>query len=251
MSTKVPIMTHMIAGYPKVGDDLKVIKTLIDNQVAALEIQIPFSDPSADGPTIQGACNEALKGGFKVSQGFELIQQTRALTDIPIYLMSYASVVLQKGVAAFVQQAKESGANGLIIPDLCPGEDEGLREEGLKQGIHIIPVLVPTMSPSRLQEVIDMKYPKIYAALRVGITGTHTLIDQKILHFLAQLKGGGSEIMAGFGIDSRSQVEELSSHADCLILGSAIIRKVEEARSSGNYEEIVGSFVRNIVFGQE
>jgi tryptophan synthase alpha chain len=251
MRNKAVVMSHMIAGFPNKGDDLKVIQSLVDAGVSALEIQFPFSDPSADGPTIQSACNRALEGGFKVKEGFALVKKAKELApDIPIFLMSYASIVVQKGIKAFVQEAKESGVTALIIPDLAPGSDEGLYGEAREQGLEVVPVVVPTMTEERIQEVSAWKSPYLYTAIRVGITGTHTAISNEIVAFLKRMRSGGSQVMAGFGIDNREQIKVLSPYADWLVVGSAIVRKTEEAKSSGDYQGTVGEYVRELVYGE-
>ena len=139
----VPLMTHMVAGYPNGTSDFDVARGLIDGGSGYLEVQFPFSDPSADGVPIQEACVRALDGGFTVDAGFELIERIRKITDLPIFIMSYGSVVFARGIDRFVSDGKRTGASGFIIPDLMPGYDEGLFASAAKLGVPAIPVLPP------------------------------------------------------------------------------------------------------------
>ncbi|MBN1685893.1 MAG: tryptophan synthase subunit alpha [Spirochaetales bacterium] len=233
-------MTHMIAGYPNAGTDFEVARGLIDGGAGFLEVQFPFSDPSADGLPIQAACMAALNAGFRVKNGFELIKRIKSISDIPVFVMSYASVVYAKGVRPFVREAGRCGVEGLIIPDLMPGYDEGLFQIGAAEGVHIVPVVPPALSEARLSEILAQNPAYLYAALRVGITGSRTEIDETVFSSLARLRGTGKQVFAGFGIETRAQVISLAVHADVLIVGSEIVRAIAEAVKDGKqvYESV-------------
>ena len=224
------IMSHMVAWYPDKKSSMEVAKALLDGGSEFIELQFPFSDPSADGIAIQEACNKALSAGFTTAAGFDLIREiVRYNADVPLYVMSYASVVFARGVDRFVEEAQAAGAKGLIIPDLMPGYDEGLYEEGRRQEMIIIPVIAPDISNSRLAQILALKPAFLYASLRIGITGKRTDITQEVLSFLRRLDSTGAKILAGFGIDSRSQVEDLQEHVYGLIVGSALVRTIASA----------------------
>jgi tryptophan synthase alpha chain len=196
-------------------------------------MQIPFSDPSADGPVIESACREALARGFKVDDAFPLLERIRKETGIPVFLMSYGNILYSRDIPAFVKQAAASGVEGLIIPDLVYGRDEGLYEEGKKQGLPVIPVITPTVPEKRLKELIDLKAPWIYTALRSGITGTYTEIEEKSLDLLKKLIPAESRIMAGFGISEPDQVKLLQPYCDAVVAGSVFVRAVSKAYKEG------------------
>lgn len=228
------ILTHFIAGYPDLETSYHIGLGLIDGGAAALEIQFPYSDPTADGPAIQGACQVAIDRGFKVKEGFALLARLRAARpDSPLYLMSYSGLVFRGGVEAFCTEAKKAGVTGLIIPDLAPGADEGLFATGRKQGLEVIPVVTPNISPKRLAEVTAEKPVWIYAALRSGITGQETVIDGDTVKFLETLKATGAKVMAGFGIVNHGQVAEVCRHAGMAIIGSEIVRTIDRALAEG------------------
>ncbi|MGL1894600.1 MAG: tryptophan synthase subunit alpha [Spirochaetaceae bacterium] len=224
------IVSHLIAGFPTLEDSFNVAKGLIDGGGFALEIQIPFSDPSADGPTIEAACCSSLEKGFKVEHGFDLIKRVKEYSPkTPIYIMSYASVIFTKGIEEFVKKAKEYGVKGLIIPDLTVGSDEGLYKIGYKHGVDIVPVLVTSVPKSRVEEILEVnKSEWVYIALRGGITGTYTNITQENLDFLTYVKSKNVKVMAGFGIQSSEQVSLLDKHVDASVVGSYFVKKTKE-----------------------
>lgn len=224
------IVSHLIAGYPTLDCSFEVAKGLIDGGGYALEVQIPFSDPSADGPTIEAACCESLNLGFKVEQGFELIKRIKEYSPkTPVYLMSYASIVFTNGVEEFVKKSKEYEIEGLIIPDLTIGSDEGLYAYGKKHGVNIVPVLVTSVPKDRVKEILSKNNSEwVYIALRGGITGTYTEITQDNITFLDYVKTYDVKIMAGFGIQSNKQIKILDKHVDACVVGSYFVKKTKE-----------------------
>ena len=245
------IMTHMVAGYPDFGTSWEVARALIDGGSAYLEVQFPFSDPSADGVPIQTACTLALKNGFRVEQGFDLIRRMNELTDIPIFIMSYAGIVFAKGVKNFVEKAKERGASGLIIPDLMPGYDENLFEIAGQRGMCVIPVIAPGITAIRLDEILAFESPYLYASLRVGITGSRTQLDDSVHEFIRRLKAKAPnrKILAGFGIQTHDQVKALEGHVHALVVGSALVRAVTHAVSGsiGVYDAVKNKLIELLI----
>lgn len=230
---KNSLMTHMVAGYPDYETSLETARALVAGGAALLEIQFPFSDPSADGPAIQAACTEALTAGFKVADGWKLVETVRReFPSVPVFVMSYASIVITKGVDAFAAQAKASGVAGLIIPDLAPGADEGLYEAGRKHGLAIVPVIVPSVPRDRLEAVLAPKPEWVYTAIRAGITGVHTTLTPELKSFLSDLNRR-TKVMAGFGIDSAQQVRDLGGSTHTIVVGSALVRVVSAAFQAG------------------
>jgi len=206
---------------------------LTDAGADFLEIQFPFSDPSADGRVIENACMEALESGFRVSDGFRLVARIKAAASVPVFVMSYGSIVFARGVRTFAKEAADSGAEGLIIPDLVPGHDEGLYQACEEEGLKVVPVVPPTLCEGRLAEILAQNPAYLYAAIRVGITGDRTTINDEVLSFLSTLKDTGRWVFAGFGIQSRAQVRRLAGYADTLIVGSEIVRTISSARENG------------------
>lgn len=226
---KAILMSHLVAGYPNDELALVVARALIAGGTSILEIQLPFSDPSADGPAIQEACTKVLARGYRTKDAFNLVKQIRnEFPKITIYIMSYASLVYTPGIYAFCQNASNAGANGLIVPDLPFDFDEGLSEACKAQGMVNIPVAAPSMSKERLQTLCNAHYPYLYAALRTGITGSNTTIDKKTLGFLDALRASKSKIYGGFGISCKEQVESLCGTVDGVVAGSVFVRIIAE-----------------------
>ncbi len=227
------IVSHFIAGYPTLEGSYETACGLAEGGAAYLEMQIPFSDPSADGPVIENACREALAGGFKVDQAFPLMERIIKDTGKPVFLMSYGNILFSRGMESFVRQAKEAGAAGLIIPDLVYGRDEGLYEMGKKIGIPVVPVVTPSVPEDRLKALLDLKEPWLYTALRSGITGQYTTIEDTSLELLEKIKPSSSKVMAGFGISEPEQVKLLEKHCDAVVAGSVFVRAATRAHNEG------------------
>lgn len=223
MMANVQVMAHMVAGYPTDELAKSVAKGLADGGVSYVEIQLPFSDPSADGPLIQHACATVLDRNYTVAQGFSFVTYVREnFPGIPVFLMSYANLAYRRGVGRFVRDAADAGVSGLIIPDLPFDHDEGLRESCGHAGIHAVPVAAPSMSPERKETLRGSGYPFVYAALRAGITGSETVIDRHNLDFLDSIRGD-SKVLGGFGIRHGSQVRALAPHVHAVVAGSVFV----------------------------
>jgi len=227
------IMAHLVAAYPDLEGSLAAALGLAEGGAAYLEVQFPFSDPTADGPLIQAACDAALKAGFRSADGFALVRRIREAVRAPIFLMSYANPVFVRGVRAFLEEARDAGAAGLIVPDLPVDCDEGLYEQGRALGLHVVPVASPNIRPPRL-ELLRARGPGyLYAALRRGVTGEATSLGEENLAFLRALAGPGTRVLAGFGVRDRAQVLALAPLAHAVVVGSAFVQAVAGAAAGG------------------
>ena len=230
---KIKLMSHLVAGYPNTETALNAARALIKGGADILEIQLPFSDPSADGPAIQTACTQVLSRKFKTRDGFDFISRIhKEFPDLTIYLMSYASLAYTPGIANFCKKAAEAGVKGMIIPDLPFDNDEGLSAECKKNGMINIPVAAPSMSKERLEKLSSAGFPYIYAALRTGLTGTDTRIDDKTIDFLKNVSKGGSKIYGGFGISNGKQANLLASSVEAIVAGSVFVRIITENKDN-------------------
>lgn len=216
----------MIPYYPDAKRSRRVAEALLAAGVAYLEIQFPFSDPTADGPTIQAACSKALDAGFSLDDGWKFVADLVEAGAPPLFVMSYASPVYATGVERFVLRAAKIGVRGLIVPDLPFDSDEGLYEAGERAGVAIVPVLAPDTNDSRLEKIAALEPRYIYASLRRGITGTRTEIGPDNIAFLERIRPFGAEVMAGFGIVEPTQVEALERHCEVAVVGSALVRAI-------------------------
>ena len=228
------IMAHMVASYPDRAGSVEVARAIFDGGCAYLELQFPFSDPTADGPDIQRACAEALAAGFTVDDGFRLLEEIARPARAPIFVMSYANLLFTRGIERFLRQVKDAGGSGVIVPDLPPDYDEGLFAAAVKEGLAAMPVLSPSMSAERLRRVAAIGAAHIYATLRIGTTGPVTTVDAASLSFLASIaatnRKNQAKIFGGFGVTRREQVVALEPHVHAVVVGSALVREVAGSR---------------------
>ena len=241
-------MRHLVAGYPTDQLALTAARSLIKGGADILEIQLPFSDPSADGPAIQEACTKVLERGYRTAEGLKFIETLhKEFPDVPIYLMSYGSLIYTPGIRNFCKKASEAGVKGMIIPDLPFDFDEGLTASCKEFGMENIPVAAPTMSKERLEKLANAGFKYIYAALRAGITGTNTTIDKSTLNFISNVSKGGSKVYGGFGISNGEQSEALASSVEAVVAGSVFVRLItENAGDQDKLAQAVESKAREI-----
>lgn len=226
---KIKLMSHLVAGYPTDELSFAAASAMVKGGADILEIQLAFSDPSADGPAIQKASTEVLSRNYRVRDGLAFIAKLHgAFPHTTIYLMSYGSLVYTPGVENFCKAASEAGVRGMIIPDLPFDCDEGLTLACKKYGMENIPVASPSMSAERLSKMAHAGFEHIYASLRVGITGTATVIDSDTLAFLKKVRAGGSKVYGGFGISTGEQSKALADSVDGVVAGSVFVRLIEK-----------------------
>jgi tryptophan synthase alpha chain len=238
-----PLMSHLVAYYPDRDSSLDVARALIDGGSTYLEVQFPFSDPTADGRLIQTACSRALEQGFKTDGGFELIARIRDHSDIPIFLMCYANTIFYHGIEVFLDRCLNHSVRGIIVPDLPLDYDENLFSLAAERGICAVPVVAPTVREERIRLIAAMRPVYLYAALRKGITGGDTVIGEHNIRFLRRIRSfpGGEDvrILAGFGISKADQISALSSHVHAVIVGSAFIGAITLGGFATPYDAVM------------
>jgi tryptophan synthase alpha chain len=217
-------MAHLVAGYPTAELARAAARGLAEGGVSYFEVQFPFSDPSADGKAIQTACAEVLSRGYKLEEGFAFVRELRlSYPAIPVFIMTYGNLAYKTGIAKFVAEAAESGASGLIIPDLPFDADEGLEAECAKRGLVSVPVAAPSMTAERIGLLNALRRPYVYAALRAGITGSATVIDEKTLAFIKSLSSSGTRVLGGFGIRTGETSRALAPAVYAVVAGSVFV----------------------------
>ncbi|MBO5607919.1 MAG: tryptophan synthase subunit alpha [Treponema sp.] len=237
---KIKLMSHLVAGYPTDELALTAARALVEGGADILEIQLPFSDPSADGPAIQEACTKVLSRRYRTQDGLDFIAELHSeFPQIPIYIMSYASLVYTPGIASFCKRAAQAGVKGMIIPDLPFDHDEGLTAACRENGMINIPVAAPSMADERLAKLANAGFPYIYAALRAGITGTETTIDKSTLDFLEKVSAGGSRVYGGFGISTGAQSKALAFSVEAIVAGSVFVRTI--TANQGSAEDLASA----------
>src|SRR3989338_3893628 len=230
-SGKKPLfMAHMIAGYPSMAESEKVAEALANGGADIIELQIPFSDPMADGPTIAVACGDALKAGATADDALSLLKKVAKLGK-PVAVMSYINPVFHMGITKFVKIISDTGASALIIPD-CPFDSEEGREliAACKENdVYLIPVVSPGVPRERLEQLAKESRGFVYCTTLQGITGATGKFAKELFDFVAQLKTIFKlPIAVGFGVKSRNDVETLAKHADIVIAGSVFVDVIKK-----------------------
>jgi len=235
------LMAHLVAGDPDPDGSLDLALVLARNGADLLEIQIPFSDPLADGPAVMAANRRALERGARPEDAFRLMERIREKILIPMTVMSYGNIPFRMGFERFASRCGESGAGAAIIPDL-PWDERlpGLRKAFGRRGIHLVRPVSPGMSPVRLEAAVGEASGFLYATLRVGTTGASARIEDRGLDFIRRVKTASRlPAVAGFGVSSPEQAALLKGMVEAVVIGSRLI----EVRSIGGLES-VGAFIR-------
>lgn len=222
---RLRVMTHVVAGYPDMESCEEVMHCMIRNKVDMIEVQIPFSDPLADGEAIMRANQKALDQGTTPGDCFDLVARVTKESDTPVLFMTYANIPYRMGMERFVSKASQAGASGLIIPDLPYDEDcNGYYQIAAEHGICPIYVVSPDTAESRLKAISERARGFIYTTLKTGITGARDSISSKGIDFIEVIrKYTEIPVAAGFGISSLEHLGLLENKADMGIIGSHLI----------------------------
>ncbi len=223
------LMTHLVLGYPSFEINFKCIQIMEKCDVDFIEVQLPFSDPIADGSVITKANQFALNHGITIKKCFDFIKKITQKTNIPICIMTYANIPYQIGMKHFLEKTKKNGVSGLIIPDFPYDEDnDSFLESAKKKNLPIIQVISPSTQDRRLKKIITLSDSFIYTTLKVGITGSKPTIKPEGFKFLKKVKKiTNLPIGAGFGISSAEHLKKLKHKANIAIIGSHLIKLLD------------------------
>jgi len=223
-------IAYICAGDPDIPTTEKLVLELDQVGVDILELGIPFSDPLADGPTIQKASQRALKKGINMDKIFSLIRSLRKKTGIPIVLMGYYNPVYSYGIARFIKEATRSGADGIIVPDLIPEEADELIFVARQYDFKTIFLVAPTSTRKRIKLIAEKSTGFIYYLSLAGVTGARAVLPTRIRDHIKEIKAlSRKPVCVGFGVSTTRQVKSLSAYCDGVIVGSAIINKIENS----------------------
>ncbi len=244
-----------LISFIEAGDpDLETTKALIPLLEASgadlIELGVPFSDPLADGPTIQKAALRALESGTTVKKILALVEGVRPQVEVPIVLMSSYNPIFVFGEAEFIQAAARAGVDGLIVPDLPPEEAESLLALSLREGVDLIFLLAPSSTDDRIALVAKLSRGFIYYISLMGITGARGELAGTIQRHVGRIQGVTERPVAvGFGISTPEQAREVAAWADGVVVGSAIVKLLEDGGSRDALCQAVGQFVRELKDG--
>lgn len=228
----IPFIT---AGDPDYRTSLEVLKRLPSAGADLIELGVPFSDPMADGPSIQAASLRALRAGMSVSRVFDLVREFRKDDHrTPVVLMGYFNPIHAYGPDRFVNDASQAGADGLITVDLPPEEDAVLRAAASANELDVIRLATPTSDPARLPRIVEAASGFLYYVSVAGVTGTKTYAESELREEFARLKQlSHIPCAVGFGIKTAEQARRVAEFADAVVVGSAIVDRIA-AEASDN-----------------
>lgn len=241
------LVTYVMGGDPDPRGSLAFALACVAGGADLLELGIPFSDPIADGPTLQRAAERALAAGTRLSDCLRIASQVRRRSDIPIALMGYLNPVLAHGEEKFFAACQRAGVDAVILPDLPPEEADGLLALSRAHGVSLVFLLSPTSTERRRREVFAKASGFVYYVSVTGVTGARTALPQDLAQRVAQVRAESPlPVAVGFGISTPEQAAMLGAHADGVVVGSAIVSR---ASGQGPVRERAGRverFVRSL-----
>jgi tryptophan synthase alpha chain len=230
------LVTFTTGGDPDLNTSLEILKTIINNGIDIIEIGMPFSDPMADGPTIQESSVRSLANGTKINDIFEIVMKIRKFNnEIPIILMGYYNSIFNLGIDNFTAKCAETGVDGLIIVDLQPEEDSELLTKTKEKGIDLIRLITPTTDQKRLITILSNASGFLYYVTVTGITGQNSANIEDLKKSINTIKSSTKlPIVAGFGIKNRNDVEQISTFTDGVVVGSSIVNIIKDNLNDKN-----------------
>ena len=239
---EILLMTHIVIGYPSFDDSLRLIEAMVASGVDLMELQVPFSEPTADGPVIVHANQKALRAGATVKDCLTLAESAARRFDIPFLLMSYYNIPFKYGTDRFVTAMSRGGLRGAIIPDLPP--EEGRAYLDAMHAHNLAPILIysPTTSADRMRTIAASGSGFIYCVARKGVTGENTDFSDELAGYLQKCRRSTSLPLAlGFGIKEKADIDFLKGKAEIAVIGSQTIRVMEQKGVAS-----VGEFISSL-----
>ncbi|MEW6776771.1 MAG: tryptophan synthase subunit alpha, partial [Bdellovibrionota bacterium] len=244
---RAALVVYVTAGDPSLERTPEVLAACERGGADIIELGVPFSDPMADGPTIQAASQRALHAGTKVNGVFNALKEFRKNSQLPVLLFGYYNPVFTRGPQKFCEQAAGAGADGLLIVDLPPEEAEELRPHAEKEGLDLIYLLAPTSTPERMKLVGQVASGFVYYVQVTGVTGARSDVPKDLSGMVGKIrKHIDLPVGVGFGISSGEQAEAVARVADAVVVGSALVSRIAAAGNSQNLGERVEQFVKEL-----
>ena len=247
---KKALITFITAGDPNMRTTAEIIGALVEGGADMIELGIPFSDPMADGPTIQASSERALRAGTTLERILKLVKSLRAKTEVPVILFGYYNPILSYGLKKFARAAAASGVDGVLVVDLPPEEAADLLGELDRAGVELIFLLTPTSDPKRMRLVASLGAGFIYFVSLTGVTGARKGLASNIPAYVKRVRRFTKlPVGVGFGISTPAQARTVARTADAVVVGSAIIDIISKRRQK-MLGEIKG-FVRGLKKGMD
>ena len=234
-ANRTALIPYITVGYPNITTTQNVVPLLTSNGCDIIELGIPFSDPLADGATIQRASYEALRQGVTPHLCLEVAQELRQQVEIPLVFMTYYNPVLKFGLEQFCSKCAKVGIDGLIIPDLPPEEGQELEKSTRSHGLDLVYLLSPASTEERIRLVADKASGFIYLVSLTGVTGARDDLPRELEGFVARVrKRTEKPLCVGFGVSTPDQARRIAKVADGVIVGSRLIQLLDEDKSLKN-----------------
>lgn len=236
------------AGDPRLETSKQIVLALADCGADVIELGVPFSDPMADGPTIQASSQRALENGVTLGEIFAMVSEVRKQTDVPIILFSYLNPLFRYGIERLAHDAAAAGIDGVLVTDAVDKEAAEIGAVLRRNDLDLISLIAPTTTDERLKKIVENSSGFIYAVSRAGITGaqTETSNAAEILVTRAR-KFTDLPIAVGFGISTYEQIQDVWRYADAAVVGSAIVAEIERSIATGDAVENVRRFVGSLL----
>jgi tryptophan synthase alpha chain len=240
------LISFVTAGDPDLNTTLEIVLAMEEAGADIIELGIPYSDPLADGPTIQASSNRALKNGAKIVKIMETVKSIREKTQIPLVYLAYYNSIFKYGMEKFLKQCSEFGIDGIIIPDLPIEERKDIINMGEKYGVNLIPLVAPT-SKERIKNIVKDAKGFVYCVSVNGVTGARNGIATNIEGYMNEISEYTNIPKAlGFGISSGAMAAEFKPYCDGIIVGSAVIKKIENETDKDHIILNVKKFIEEL-----
>ena len=247
---RAALVVYFCAGDPDPETTVDVAVAAAEAGADVLELGMPFSDPTADGVAIQRASERALRGGMNLKKTLEVARQVRARADIPIVLFGYYNPILAYGEAALCRDARAAGVDGLLVVDLPPEECASLRGPANAEGLAFVPLVAPTSSAPRITLAADVADAFIYYVSLTGVTGAGSANFDEAGQRARQIKQSTQKpVVVGFGVNTGADVRKLAPYADGVVVGSALVRAVEQSKDRRDAVARVRTLVEDLASG--
>ncbi len=241
------LVAYITAGDPTLDATERIVVSAAEAGADVVELGVPFSDPLADGPTIQRASERALRSGTTLIGVLGLVKRLRQKTEVPLVLFSYFNPVLQMGVRAFADAAAAAGADGVLITDLTPEEAGEFRQAVTARGLDTIFLAAPTTTDERLARIAEASTGFLYLISRTGVTGAREALPEDLPALVRRARAQTRlPIAVGFGISLPGHVSILGGLADAAVVGSALVDEIERASSTGAAAAAVAQRIRSL-----
>lgn len=244
---RTAVVPYVTVGFPSVEDTLAIVPAIERAGADAIELGVPYSDPLADGPTVQAASYRALTGGVNSHVCIEAARSLRSAgVTVPLLFMGYYNPILHYGITAYAADCAEAGVDALIVPDLPPDEAGELREALAERGLGIVSLLAPTSTEERIVLGCEQARGFVYCVSVTGVTGARRDLPDDLPEFVARVRRHTElPVAVGFGIAERKHVERVGEVADVAIVGSALINVIDSA-PPGEAASRAGAFIREL-----